>query len=189
MIERLISNWVYGSALFALFLLALAPLMLHTYPGTVFAVFLTLPAYMLHQWEEHDGDRFRLFINNTIGKGRQALSPLDVFLINVPGVWGVITLSVWLAATVNPGYGFIAVYLLLVNALAHLVQAILMRCYNPGTITAAILFLPLGAYAGWLLHPTSHTLSYNLFGLASAIAIHLVILLRVRINLASQATS
>lgn len=188
MFDRFITNWVYGSALFALFLLTLAPLLLHAYSTAIFAVFLTLPAYMLHQWEEHDQDRFRLFVNATIGKGKEALSPLDVFLINVPGVWGVITLSVWLAVAVNPGYGFIAIYLVTVNALAHVLQAILMRCYNPGTITAAILFLPLGAYAGWLLHRTSHSLSYNLFGLAVAIAIHLAILVRVRIHLSSPST-
>lgn len=189
MIERLIKNWVYGSALFALFLLALAPLLLPAYPGAVFAVFLALPAYMLHQWEEHDGDRFRLFVNNTIGKGRQALSHLDVFVINVPGVWGVLTLSIWLTATVNSGYGFIAVYLVLVNALVHILQAILMRRYNPGTITAATLFLPVGGYAWWLLHRASHSLSYNLFGLALAIAIHLAIILRVRINLSARPTA
>jgi len=185
MFERLITNWVYGSALFALFLLALAPLLLPACPVDVFAVFLTLPAYMLHQWEEHEDDRFRRFVNNAIGKGKQALSHLDVFVINVPGVWGVLTLSIWLTAIVNSGYGFIAVYLLLVNALVHILQAILMRRYNPGLITAATLFLPLGSYAWWLLYRTGHSLSYNLFGLALAIAIHLAIILRVRINLSA----
>ncbi len=189
MLERFIANWVYGASLFALFLLALAPLLLHGFPPAVAAVFFTLPAYMLHQWEEHDNDRFRLFVNHWIGNDRQALSRLDVFLINVPGVWGVITLSLWLAATINSGYGYVAIYLVLVNAVVHILQAILMRRYNPGTITAVILFLPVGGYAWFLLNRADASVVYNSLGLAIAIAIHLAIMLRVRLNLTARLTS
>ena len=59
----------------------------------VASTFLCLPLYMVHQYEEHDGDRFRHHFNRTIGQGREVLSPLVVFLANVPGVWGVIGLS------------------------------------------------------------------------------------------------
>jgi hypothetical protein len=61
------------------------------------------PVYMVHQYEEHDNDRFRLFVNEKIGKQRVGLSPLAVFVINVPGVWGVIGISLALAATVSAG--------------------------------------------------------------------------------------
>ena len=189
MFQRLVTNWVYGSALFALFLLALAPLLLRGFSSAFIAVFLTLPAYMLHQWEEHDNDRFRLFVNHWIGHDRQALSPLDVFLVNVLGAWGVILISLWLAADVSLGYGYIAVYLVLVNALVHLSQAAHMRRYNPGAITAAALFLPLGSYA-WLLLWQAHTSSaLNWFGLAIAVTIHVAIIVRVRLNLAARTTA
>lgn len=189
MFQRLVANWVYGSALFALFLIALVPLLLRSFPFAFIAVFLTLPAYMLHQWEEHDNDRFRLFVNHWIGHDRQALSALDVFLVNVPGVWGVILVSLWLAADVNLGYGYIAIYFVLVNALVHLLQAALMRRYNPGAITAAILFLPLGIYAWLLLWQADIPWTLDWLGLAIAVAIHIAIMVRVRLNLAAHTTA
>jgi hypothetical protein len=95
-------------------------------------VFLQLPLYMLHQFEEQDNDRFRIFFNRTIGGGREVLSPGAVFIINVPGVWGVIAASFYLAAHAQIGYGLIAVYLTLVNGVVHIVTGTASRCYNPG---------------------------------------------------------
>jgi hypothetical protein len=51
--------------------------------------FLLLPVYILHQYEEHDNDRFRQFFNQTIGQeGKDVLSPWVVFLTNVAGSVG-----------------------------------------------------------------------------------------------------
>jgi hypothetical protein len=74
------------------------------------------PVYMVHQYEEHDNDRFRLFVNEKIGKQRVGLSPLAVFVINVPGVWGVIGISLALAATVSARFGLVAAYLVLLHS-------------------------------------------------------------------------
>jgi hypothetical protein len=108
MLRRLTENWVYGGFLAGLLLLILLPLVAPHSPQELVATFLCLPVYMLHQYEEHDNDRFRRFVNQTIAKGRAGLSVADVFVINVPGVWGVIALSLWLAATFNNGFGLIA---------------------------------------------------------------------------------
>jgi len=71
---------------------------------------------------------------------------LAVFVINVPGVWGVIGISLVLAATVSAGFGLVAVYFVLLNGTIHVVQPVISRGYNPGLGTAIVLFLPLGAY-------------------------------------------
>jgi uncharacterized membrane protein len=97
---------------------------------------LLLPAYMVHQCEEHDHDRFRLFFNETIGNGFDVLSPRAVFITNVPGVWGVIAPSLYGAVWLNLGWALTAV--------VHIVHAVLFRRYNPGLVTALVLFLPLG---------------------------------------------
>ena len=146
MLQRLISYWVYGGVLSAILLLVLAPLLLADWVAPFAATFLHLPAYMIHQYEEHDQDRFRLFFNETIGRGNDVLSPLAVFVINVPGVWGVIALSLYGAVALNLGWALIAVYLVLVNALVHIVHAIVFRRYNPGLTTATVVFLPLGGF-------------------------------------------
>lgn len=181
MLQRLISSWVYGGALAGALLLALAPLLLAGWPVPLAATFLHLPAYMLHQYEEHDRDRFRLFFNETIGKGFDVLSPLAVFVTNVPGVWGVIALSLYGAVSVGLGWALVAVYLVLVNAAVHIAHAIVFRRYNPGLATAVLVFLPLGAVT---LHAIDRaggaSVSSHLLGLAAAVAIHAAILLHVR---------
>lgn len=182
MLERLASNWVYGGFLAGLLLLALAPALAPpVWPAVMFAVYLQLPLYMLHQLEEHDRDRFRLFFNQTIGKGVDALSPMAVLVINVPGVWGVNAASLLLASFVSPALGLIAVDLTLVNAVFHIAAAAATRAYNPGLVTAIVFFIPAGIYglreidatgtAGWPAHA---------LGLGIAVAIHVAIVIYAR---------
>jgi hypothetical protein len=132
---------------------------------------------MLHQYEEHDNDRFRRFVNQTIAKGRAGLSVADVFVINVPGVWGVIALSLWLAATFNNGFGLIAAYLVVVNATFHVAGGVILRRYNPGLVTALILFFPIGAYSiERIQRAGGGTPSLHVTGVCAALLIHAAII-------------
>ena len=179
--QRLITQWVYGGALAGLLLLVLSPLLIANWSIPLAATFLHLPAYMIHQYEEHDHDRFRLFFNETIGKGFDVLSPLAVFVTNVPGVWGVIALSLYGAVSVNLGWVLVAVYLVLVNAVVHIVHALIFRRYNPGLLTAVVAFLPLGAFTLIAVnHAGGGSMSSHALGLVTAVAIHAAILLHVR---------
>lgn len=184
MINRLISYWVYGGFLAALLLLGLMPVFTHFWDPPLILVYFQLPVYMLHQLEEHDDDRFRRFINNLIGGGRDVLSKGAVFVINVPGVWGVNLLSILLAFSVDLGFGLIGVYLTLVNGLVHVAQAIRLRSYNPGLVSALVLFLPVGGFAlASFIRSESVTVRYHLLGLGSAILIHVAIIAWVGVNL------
>ncbi|HVX12717.1 MAG TPA: HXXEE domain-containing protein [Pirellulales bacterium] len=177
MLERLTRYWVYGGFLAGLLLLCLLPELARDWSAALLAVFLQLPVYMLHQYEEHDNDRFRQSFNQTMGGGREVLSPLAVFLINVPGVWGVIAVSFYLSAYVSIGYGLIAAYLTLVNALVHIAMTIATRSYNPGLATAALLFLPASTFAICELHETGQVgWHHQLVGMSLAVAIHLAII-------------
>jgi hypothetical protein len=191
MLDRLAKNWVYGGSLAGVLLLLLAPLLLRGWGAADTATLLCLPVYMLHQLEEHDRDRFRQFINSKLGGGADVLTTRVVFLVNIPGVWGVIALSLWLSATVNTGFGLIAAYLVLVNAVVHIMPALVMRCYNPGLVTAILLFLPLGAYCLYATAQTgAGTIGMHVTGIAIAIAIHVALIayvLRVRRGLQRKA--
>jgi|HubBroStandDraft_5_1064220.scaffolds.fasta_scaffold137636_2 hypothetical protein len=177
MFARLIANWVYGGFLAGLLLLLLTPLLVHSWPVSLVTTFLCLPVYMVHQYEEHDNDRFRLFVNQKIGERRVGLSPLAVFVINVPGVWGVIGISLALAATVSIGFGLVAVYLILLNGTIHVVQAVISRGYNPGLGTAIFLFLPLGGYGITAIQQAGGgTFLMHMTGAGAAIAIHVAII-------------
>ncbi len=184
MMNRLVSYWVYGGFLAAFLLLGLMPAFTRAWELPLILVFLQLPVYMLHQLEEHDDDRFRRFINDMIGVGREVLSRGAVFVINVPGVWGVNLLSILLAFSLDLGFGLIAIYLTLINGLVHLAQAVRLRRYNPGLITAVILFLPVGGLAlAAVMKSGSVTIGYHLLGLSSAVAIHLAIVGWILLNL------
>jgi Protein of unknown function with HXXEE motif len=180
MFTRLRDNWVYGGFLAALMLLALTPVLARGWSVALLLMWLQLPIYMLHQYEEHDDDRFRRFVNATIGNGEDVLTRFDTFVINIAGVWGVDTISFWLATRVSLGLGLIAVYLSLVNSVGHCVQAVALRSYNPGLVTAIFLFIPLGGATLWVLAGTNQaTVADHIIGLAMAIAIHAGILVRV----------
>ncbi len=174
--ERLTHAWVYGGFLAGFLLLLLLPVFTAGLSMAFVFVVLQLPIYMLHQYEEHDDDRFRRFVNREIGGGRDVLSSGAVFVINVGGVWLLNVVSIWLAATAGIGFGLIGIYATLVNALVHLGPALAMRRYNPGLVTAIVLFLPLGGLGAWLVTATGRAgVPYHLLGLGAAIVLHLAI--------------
>ncbi|MBN9433849.1 MAG: HXXEE domain-containing protein [Bosea sp.] len=176
MFGRLAAYWVYGGALAGLLGIGLLWLAAPQMSAALAAVALLLPLYMLHQFEEHDDDRFRRFFNTLIGGGREVLTLPAVFIINIGGVWIVYFIAIALAARVDLGLGLIAVYGTLVNALVHLAAAAAKRRYNPGLATAVIFFLPAGITALWLVHGTGEAgLAEHAIGLAVAIGIHAVI--------------
>ena len=176
MLNRLVADWVYGGFLAGLLLLLITPILAREWPQALLATFLCLPAYMVHQYEEHDDDRFSAFVNKRFGKGREIISLLEVFLINVPGVWGVIAVSFWLAASLNPGFGLIAAYLLLLNAVIHIVWAAILRAYNPGLVTGVVFFIPLGGYCVAAIQQSGFGTAWmHITGAIVAVGIHAAI--------------
>lgn len=143
---RLVNFWVYGGSLAAIALIIVAFGLASYLPLPLLLVFLLLPAYMLHQAEEHLDDRFRRFIDEEIGEGRAVLTKRDIFFVNVPGIWGIFALCFAFAAIIHIGFGLIPAYAALVNVPAHLGPAIRMRRSNPGLITAVLVLLPLSLW-------------------------------------------
>ena len=173
MLDRLTRHWVYGGFLCGLLLLLLAPVLVGSWPPVLAVTYLALPAYMLHQYEEHDADRFRLAVNETVGGGYAVLTTAAVFWINVPGVWGVIGLSLHLAVTRDAGFALVPAYLMLVNAAVHLGHAIVARRYNPGLATACAVFVPLGEYAVVLAQQAGRgSIEMHAIALAVTVGLH-----------------
>lgn len=180
MLSRLRDHWVYGGFLAALLLLVLTPVLSADWSTPLLLVWLQLPVYMLHQFDEHDADRFRHGVNQSVGGGREVLSRLDVAVINIAGVWGLDALVFSLAARVDLGVGLMAVYLSLVNGLAHLGQAIVLRRSNPGLWTSVLLFLPLGVTTLVVFRGVPGvTMGHHLLGLIVALLFHGLIVARI----------
>lgn len=173
-------NWMNAGFIAGLFLLAIVPLLAGAWDLPLLLVYLLLPVYMLHQLEEHYGDRFRTFVNAHLAGGRDALTTEAVVVINVPLVWGVDLAAIYLAYFVELGLGLIAVYLTLVNAIVHIAGGVVLRTYNPGLVTAVILFLPLSL---WTLITVAErpgvTLIEHFGALALAILVHVAIVVHV----------
>ncbi|MEL6340444.1 MAG: HXXEE domain-containing protein [Myxococcota bacterium] len=169
-------HWIVATGPVAVVLVLVTPVIAQYCPAWLLMVWIQLPVYMFHQCEEHREDRFRLWVNNRLGGGRELLTLRDVLVINLPGVWGVNAVSLLLAAFVQPGFGLIAVYLTLVNAVAHVAAAARFRAPNPGLWTAIGLFIPAGV--GGLLainRAGEGNLAMHGVGLGAALAIHIAI--------------
>ncbi|MEM9066382.1 MAG: HXXEE domain-containing protein [Planctomycetota bacterium] len=172
-LKQLEHHWVISAGPAALALLIVTPALAALIPAWLIWVWIQLPIYMLHQCEEHLGDRFRVWVNSRLGGGKELLTPRDVVVINLPGVWGVIAASFLLAVLVDPGLGLIAVYLTLVNAIVHLIAAARFFAPNPGVWTAIVFFVP--ASVGGLIaahEAETGTLLWHAIGLSAALVIH-----------------
>lgn len=180
--DRVKRDWVYGGSLAGLLLLGLAPVLTAGWERAAALAYLALPVYMLHQFEEHDADRFRRFVNAVIGRGREVLTIGAVFWINFLGVWLLLGAGIWLARMVGPGWAALAGWLLVVNGLLHLAQGIALRRYNPGLVTGVAFFLPLGAITLAAARPLATDLVFWA-GCAAAVAVHGAILAHVRLAL------
>ena len=166
----LIRNWLW-LALGLAPLFAVLSIFVSDWPRSVLFAYLLTPAYMLHQIEEHWRDRFRLFVNQRVFNGFEALTAASVFWINVPVVWG-INFGAFLSAVFGRfDLTLVAVYLMLVNAIVHTL-GIVRFGYNPGLITSLVVFFPL-SLAAILFVPVA--LPSHLFAVALAVVGHALI--------------
>lgn len=174
-LSRLQAHWVYGGALAGVLLLLLSPLLTAGLSRAGALVYFGLVAYMLHQYEEHDDDRFRRFVNDMLH--REALTRGAVFVINIFGVWGVFAATLWATERLSPGWAAVSGWFLLVNGAAHAGQAIALRRSNPGLWTALALFLPLG---GWTLYALPVSGTQTALAILIVVALHAMIVVTVR---------
>jgi hypothetical protein len=176
-----INNWAKASLPLAIVLFLISPFVYQGIGLAATLVFLTLPFYMLHQYEEHAGGQFKAFVNKTVGRGHEVLSDIAIFRVNVLFVWLGTLVVLYLSVYVNIVWGLLSGYLMAVNGIVHIVTSIRMRRYNPGLWTSVFVFLPLGIYIIYLISKQSGAgWLYNVIFLAVTILLHSMILLNVR---------
>lgn len=183
MVKWLDSNWPLVGAVVAVFLACLLPLIITAWPLPLTLTYLLLLVYLLHQLEEHLGDRFRRFVNTHVAGGVEALTPRATMWINVGAVWALYVLILLLQGFVDVGFGLIVVYTTLLDGLVHVVVAVAMRRYNPGLVTALCLFLPFGAWTFVAVTKSSGLgVGGHVIGIVVAVLVHAVIVVTVRLR-------
>lgn len=174
----ILDNWSRMALPFAVLMLGSLPVFLASDNLPLVLLYTLLPAYMIHQYEEHAHGTFVAFFNATIGGGREVLTKVSAFWINVAGVWLVFLVFFYLARYVASGFAFIPVYLVLVNAITHILASVRLRTYNPGLYTSALLFIPWGLFLGiYFSAVLQASLLFNAIGLLFAVAEHAAIAL------------
>jgi hypothetical protein len=168
----LAAHWVAGALFMGIGFTLLVPVIAGAMSTSVLLIYLHTPGYMLHQVEEHTGDRFRRFINTRVFGGREALTTNAVLWINLPGVWGLNLAALYAARMIEPALGLAAPYLMVVNAAGHVASSTRFHCYNPGLWSSLLVFFPLGLVTLWFV-PAS--LAAHGLGLGMAVLIHALI--------------
>lgn len=141
------TNWSRSGLPVAAFLLALIPVIRRRLGPGLLLVYLQLPVYMLHQFEEHANGAFKAYAHRTVLRGRAPVPDRTIFVINMGGVWVMDLALLYLARFRSLRYGLIACYLALVNGFTHIAMALKRREYNPGLATSLALFFPVGIYS------------------------------------------
>jgi len=150
-------------------------------------------AYLLHQFEEHGIDArgapyaFRGMLCTRFGFADAAACPIpDSFItaVNIPVVWLAGPIAALLGRR-RPAIALSYFSVPAVNALAHIGPALAAGEYNPGLLTAVLLFVPLSLWAfrialrrpdlGWPIVAAT---------IAGGIAVHAVLMLSLKAYLA-----
>ena len=155
-----------------------------------FLIAMTLPLYMVHQFEENYQNRFCLMLNKLMGKGRVVLTPAATFIINAVLVWVLCLVSIALGFFVNPLLGLSAVYFIVLNSSLHCLQAIRFGFINSGLITSTALFLPIGGYTIFVLsNLPDNCWQYQVIGMTVGVLGHVVVLVTGRLSDSEDAAS
>lgn len=152
MINLIYRNWAKAGLLFSLLILAYIYLIhKNRIPLLEKYILLNLSFLMLHQFEEYVypgtfKEYFNTRIYNPFGFFRNKLTDKGVFWVNVIFGWG-LNIAVYLFLRENIIAVMTAITIIFINGIMHFFVAFKTRYYNPGVVTAAIFFVPLGIYS------------------------------------------
>jgi hypothetical protein len=156
--------WIGGVAAAVLLALLFGTNALRSQPSSspwrdpVWLSWMAAVAYLLHNVEEYGLDllgRWHAFPDALCADLKLPvypscpIPPAFYLAVNLPLFWIVAPL-VALQSRRHPLVGFAIYSVMFTNGLVHLVMVLLLRqAYNPGLLTAVILFLPLSAWVGY----------------------------------------
>jgi hypothetical protein len=147
-----IKNWPNSTPFLAVYLTVLLVLFVMERNFALFLIWLQLPIYFFHEFEEYilPGGFLAFFNTKMLGSPKPEF-PLDEvgsFWINVPIIFIAFPLSAILATQFGLIFGIWTAYFSVINSVAHVVMFIKHR-YNPGFIVSLLINIPIGIFTIW----------------------------------------
>ena len=179
MINWMYKNWAKICIILSVVVTLIIFLVVKTSDVLLFLIWIQIPIYLLHQFEEHSWPGgFKKFFNKEIfhvEDGEYPLNDTNIFWINVPIIW--ILMPIFAALSyINLFFGLWIPYFAVFNSLTHVIAAIIKRKYNPGLFISLILGIPVATYTLWLFYTLINIpLIITILSLLSVLLLHLAI--------------
>ncbi len=160
MVNLIYRNWAKAGLLFSLVILAYIYLIQkHEISLLDKYILLNLAFLMLHQFEEYVypgtfKEYFNTRLYNPFGFFRNKLTDKGILWVNVVLGWGM-NILVFIFLKDNPVAVMSAIAIIFINGIMHFTVTFKTRYYNPGVVTGAVFFLPLGIYSFNKLYTTN----------------------------------
>jgi hypothetical protein len=144
------NNWAKAGLIVAVFLLVLLFFNSKAPIGSFgWLYWLSLPLYMIHQFEEYVfPGGFKEDLNKILKQGeeqREILTDNMVLIVNIGFIW-ILTPILVILGTISIVFPIILMTLVAFNGFVHVIASIRFRRYNPGLIVSLIANIPLGLY-------------------------------------------
>ncbi|MGZ7120214.1 MAG: HXXEE domain-containing protein, partial [Methanobacterium sp.] len=151
----------------------------------LFLIWIQIPIYLLHQFEEHTWNGFKNYINKkvfNVEEGEFPLNDRNIFWINIPIVWIMMPVFAGLSSF-NVMFGLWIPYFAVFNSLSHVIFSLRNREYNPGLIVSLILGIPVGIYALIIFYSyISVPAIISILSILFALLLHVIIFGYIRMN-------
>jgi len=185
MTNWLYRNWAKLSVLLAIAITLLVIYFIKLENTVLFLIWIQIPIYLLHQFEEHARNGFKNYINKKVFPvqgGEYPLNDKNIFWINIPIIWILMPIFAGLSS-VNIMFGLWIPYFAVFNSLSHVIFSIRNREYNPGLIVSLILGIPIGIYALIIFYSyTAVPAITSIISIFFAVLLHIVVFGYIRMN-------
>jgi hypothetical protein len=185
MVNWLYKNWAKLSVLLAIVLTIFIIIFIKLENIVLFLIWIQIPIYLLHQFEEHAWNGFKNYINVKVFKVQEGNFPLNeknIFWINIPIIWILMPIFAGLSS-INIMFGLWIPYFAVFNSLSHVIFSIRNWEYNPGLIVSLILGIPVGTYTLIIFYTyITVPLIISIISIFFALLLHIMIFVYIRMN-------
>jgi hypothetical protein len=181
MISWLYKNWAKLCIILSIIATFLILLVVKTNDILLFLIWIQIPIYLLHQFEEHSWPGgFKKFFNQEIFNvetGDYPLNNKNISWINVPIIWIIMPIFATLSY-LNLFFGLWIPFFAVFNSSTHVIAAIIKRKYNPGLFVSTVLGIPVATYTLWLFYTLIDVpLIITLLSILAVLLLHLAIII------------